>query len=342
MVLPTITYQEVTLGAKPAKKTGGKGAAKPAKPASVYHIEPAARDSALSFLTEVLLADKASVHRSALKKAARSGLPVGVDGAGSAVVPASAIAAADAAASGAVATARGTAAAVAAVQKDLAELCDCCRNPNVVAAAVSRALTTAEAAANAEDAEALLPATKALVNQMARHGDMAGEAWGKEHRNKLAGSTAILEQLAADNTLVQPLLNAHLGSDTLLNALDNLEKAHGTILASTKDTPAKELAQRAHQAARNLSYASINVLPASARWSLFSLLVVVVVAVTMSVNAPQRVVGVLEPVMGTERAAMFTNICQESVNRVGGLLSTMWDAWTGNEERDSMFPGQRS
>ena len=338
-MLPTITYQEVTLAAKPGKKAGGKGASKPAKPASVYHIEPAARDSALEFLTESLLADKTSVHRSALKKAARAGLPVGPDGSGAAVVPPSAVVAVEAAASGAVATARGTADAISVIQGDLADLCDSCRNPNVVAAAVGRALATAEAAAIAEDAAALLPATKTLVTQLWRHGDIAGDAWGKEHRNKLAGSTAILEQLAADTTLISPVINAPLGNDTLLNAIDGIEKAHASILSSSKDSPAKELAQRSERAARSLSYASINVLPASARWSIVSILVIAAATVAMSVQAPQRVEGALEPIIGASKASMVTSTCQNAVSNVAWFLGSMWDAWTGNDDRDNVFGG---
>lgn len=333
-MLPTITYQEVTLTAKGGKKASGKAAAKQPKSVSVYHIEPAARDSALSFFKDVLLADKASVHRSALKKAARAGVPVGTDGAGEPIVPASAVSSAEAAASGAISTARGTADALSEITSDLADLCDCCRNPNVVAAAVLRALTTADAAAQAEDAEALLPATKALVGQLWRHGDIAGQAWGKEHRNKLAGSTAILEQLAAETSLLSPLLNAPLGNDTMLNALDGLEKAQASIINSTKDTPAKELALRANKAARSLSFASINVMPASARWSLFSILLLGGVTVAMSMYSPKHVEGVLEPVVGAQRAAVVTSSCQTLVSNVGGFCAAMWDAWTGNEDSD--------
>jgi hypothetical protein len=330
VVLPSITHQEVTLAAKATKKTGGKAATKQSKPPSVYHIEPDARDSAVAFLREVLLANSASVHRSALRVASRVGLPVGPGGAREPVVPASAVAGLRAAISGAVTTARGTAEAIEPVLLDLTELCDDCRNPEVVAAAVSRAMTAADAAAHAEDDVALFAATQALIGQLARHGDAAGNAWAKDHRNKLAGSTAMLELLAADSSLVEPLVNADRGSDSLLNALDGLAKAHASILASGKETPAKELAKRAERAARSLSQSSFNVLPGSARWSIASLIVLAVAVVAMSVHSPKRVEGVLEPVVGASNAALFTSSCQEAVSGVRGLFETMWDHWTGS------------
>ena len=162
-----------------------------------------------------------------------------------------------------------------------------------------------------------------IRDRLWRHGDIAGDAWGKEHRNKLAGSTAILEQLAADTTLISPVINAPLGNDTLLNAIDGIEKAHASILSSSKDSPAKELAQRSERAARSLSYASINVLPASARWSIVSILVIAAATVAMSVQAPQRVEGALEPIIGASKASMVTSTCQNAVSNVAWFLLSL-------------------
>ena len=81
------------------------------------------------------------------------------------------------------------------------------------------------------------------------------------------------------------------------------------------------------------------VLPASARWSIVSILVIAAATVAMSVQAPQRVEGALEPIIGASKASMVTSTCQNAVSNVAWFLGSMWDAWTGNDDRDNVFGG---
>ena len=86
----------------------------------------------------------------------------------------------------------------------------------------------------------------------------------------------------------------------------------------------------AERAARSLSYASINVLPASARWSIASILLIAGITVALSVQVPDRVEAVLEPVIGASNASLVTSSCQNLVGKVSWFVGAIWDGWTGN------------
>lgn len=327
VVLPSILHQEVMpVAAKPAKK--GKGAAKAAKPASVsvYHIEPAARDIAVAFFHEVLIDEEGTHHRKALHFAARDGIAYGPAGTYEPVVPAAAVSAADAAISGAVATARGTPEAVSGMRDQLAELCACCSASNAISAAVTRALSSADAASGT----AAQSAAAAIVDQLQRHEMDAADAWARLHRTHLGGSATVLETMAFHDRLLAPLLAMPKGSDVLLRALDGITKAHASILASGKETPARDLAKRAQAAMDTLGSSSVKVIPASAKWSVVSLAALSIGAVVMATSSPQMLQGLLEPVVGSSGAAGVTDSLSTLGENAAELATTLWEAFAGS------------
>lgn len=326
VVLPSIVHQEVMPApAKAAKK--GKASAKPAKPASVYHIEPAARDIAVAFFHEVLIDAEGSHHRKALNFVARDGLPYGADGSYEPVVPPAAVSAADAAISGAVATSRGTPEAVSGMRDQLSELCACCGATTAISAAITRALTSADGASTPAISHA---AASAVADQLQRHEMDAADAWARLHRTNLGGSAAVLETLSFNERLLAPLLATPKGSDVLLRAMDGITKAHASILASGKQTPARELAQRAQEAMDSLGSSSVKVIPASAKWSLVSLAALSVGAVVMATKSPAVLQGLLEPVVGSSGASGMTDSLSTVGEGAAEMITSLWEAFTGS------------
>lgn len=325
VVLPSILHQEVTpASAKPAKK--GKASTKVTKPASVYHIEPAARDIAVAFFHEVLLDSDGTHHRKALMFAARDGIPTGPGGTYEPAVPAAAVPAADAAISGSVPTTRGTPDAVMGMREHLVELSACCGAANVITAAITRALANADSASG----PVVDAAASAVAEQLRRHEMDAADAWARLHRANLGGSTAVLETLSLKDRLLAPLLATPKGSDVLLRAMDGIAKSHASILSGTKQTPARELAQRSQEAMDSLGSSSVKVIPASAKWSVVSLAALTVGAVVMATNSPQMLQGLLEPVVGASGASGVTDGLSNLGENVAGLMSQLWDGFTGN------------
>eukprot|EP00892_Ulva_mutabilis_P004936 jgi/Ulvmu1/2814/UM142_0012.1 len=327
VVLPSILHQEVLpAAAKPAKK--GKGGGKAAKPASVYHIEPAARDIAVAFFHDVLLDTEGSHHRKALMFAARDGLPYGSGGTYEPVVPLAAVSAADAAASGAVATTRGTPEAVEGMREQLEELCACCGATTAISAAITRALGAADSAGGYAERSA---AASAVADQLARHEFDAADAWARLHRANLGGSSAVLETLADNDRLLAPLLATPKGSDVLLRAMDGIAKTQASILATGKQTPARDLAQRSQEAMDSLGSSSVKVIPASAKWSLVSLVALTAGAIIVATNSPQTLQGLLEPVVGNSSASGVTGSLSNLGEGVAELVGAMWDSFIGDK-----------
>jgi hypothetical protein len=312
LVLPGIVLTPVAVGV-----VAGKAGKKKGKCEKICQMEPPARAAAVAFAQALLS------NRAAFRSAARTGVPAGPSRSVTAAVPPAAVAAVAAAVASSTVrgVSRDAAADAASLHAGLADVHLQCGAPEALTAAFAAVL----AAADSGDATAAATSAATLLE---RHGGAAAAAWGRVHKNALAGSTILVEHIAAHRASLLALAATPDGGDTLSTLLWTLTKANTPLL--TRDGAISAVASRAQTAIDALGSSILSSTGSSGVLSLFAIATLTMAAAVYAANRPEAATGAISPLLGAQAAALVVSVAHTAVARVTGTAEWLLDVVLGN------------